>query len=383
MDTGKAGRMEFIQGARGIAALLVVLWHASRYLGPYGTGVGANFAPGGVFGVDLFFLVSGFIMVVTTRDNDGSLRYFGLFLTKRFSRIWPPYAIASVVMVLVFDRERLADATYDLLKALVFLPLGGGGAAPPTFGAPPLSVGWTLNYEAYFYAIFAIALCFGRLSGRALSTWIALTLVALPLLRTSIPSIQHALVPEYRSPYVNYLDLVSSPLITLFMVGVGIGHLYLSKMVISNKFIATLLVFVSLAAVVYQMSGKIYFRHGLIGAGISLIPAFAIICIASKTIQISCPKWLLWIGGMSYSLYLWHPMVQQLFDVICRAVGRPEFISGISPFIVTTLLSVMAASVSHRYLEVKLSDTIRHFLVEGIWRLTNAKRALDAAAPRA
>jgi len=82
--------MNFIQGFRGLAALLVVLWHASRYLGPYGTGLGGKlFLPAGTMGVDLFFIISGFIMFHTTRDSDGSAQYCVAFLIKRFPASFP------------------------------------------------------------------------------------------------------------------------------------------------------------------------------------------------------------------------------------------------------------------------------------------------------
>ena len=59
-----------IQALRGIAALAVLLWHASVRVDP--VTLAAFMQPGSVMGVDLFFLVSGFIMVHTTRDGDGS-----------------------------------------------------------------------------------------------------------------------------------------------------------------------------------------------------------------------------------------------------------------------------------------------------------------------
>src|SRR5580698_6702501 len=72
MSEHSSAKIDAIQAMRGIAALVVVCWHASRYFAPYGSGwSGGLLSPGGPMGVDLFFLISGFIMVVTTRTSEG------------------------------------------------------------------------------------------------------------------------------------------------------------------------------------------------------------------------------------------------------------------------------------------------------------------------
>lgn len=99
--------LEFVQAFRGIAALLVVLWHASIFLGPYGTGLGGRlFGSGGSMGVDLFFLISGFIMVHTTRGSDGSWRDAAVFAIKRAARIWPVWIVAAALFVLCKPEPR-------------------------------------------------------------------------------------------------------------------------------------------------------------------------------------------------------------------------------------------------------------------------------------
>jgi exopolysaccharide production protein ExoZ len=96
-----AKSIPFIQAFRGIAALQVVLWHASCYLTPCGTGIGELlFHSGASMGVSLFFIISGFIMVHVTADH-GSVRYFSEFLIKRAARIWPAWAFALVVYLAV------------------------------------------------------------------------------------------------------------------------------------------------------------------------------------------------------------------------------------------------------------------------------------------
>src|ERR1041385_6447525 len=96
--------LDWLQALRGIAALLVVFTHARYYLSktPSWDMAEALFRPG-AFGVDLFFLISGFIMVYTTTDADGSFGYSVRFWIKRISRIWPVYVVLAIIGVQAFN----------------------------------------------------------------------------------------------------------------------------------------------------------------------------------------------------------------------------------------------------------------------------------------
>ena len=133
-----------LQQLRAVAALGVVLFHASE-LG------GMPFLPG-AFGVDLFFVLSGFLMVAITGD---AVRP-GAFLIARVRRIVPLYWLATLVVAAgLFVAGRPLDLQ-RLASALAFLPQGNAG--PTAMGLPLLAPGWSLNYEMGFYALFAAAL---------------------------------------------------------------------------------------------------------------------------------------------------------------------------------------------------------------------------------
>lgn len=113
------GSIDSVQAHRGIAALAVVLWHASRYLGPYGSGIGGTlFAPGAAMGVDLFFLISGFIMFHTTRHGDGSWRDVADFAIKRDAHLAGLEHRARVLSRAAHRRERVRQPWQgDLARA--------------------------------------------------------------------------------------------------------------------------------------------------------------------------------------------------------------------------------------------------------------------------
>ncbi len=140
-----------IHALRGLAAMLVVFCHANVWAErhPWSIATGAN-------GVDLFFVISGFIMVFTTRLPTVTAP---LFVQHRLIRVVPLYwLITLLVFCLVAVMPALFKGTRadfgELLLSLAFIPFmkSSGIAQPMVF------VGWTLNYEMFFYALFACGL---------------------------------------------------------------------------------------------------------------------------------------------------------------------------------------------------------------------------------
>ena len=153
-------RLQWIQILRAAAACSVVAHHVLYYA--IARGLIAGDKNGSVFeaGVDLFFVISGFIMmVVTDPDRAGELSA-ARFCKSRFARIIPLYWIYTILLAAVCFVEpllfRSVTVTAEVLWHSFFLvPLRDGDAV-----APVLRVGWTLVYEAWFYAFIAATLRF-------------------------------------------------------------------------------------------------------------------------------------------------------------------------------------------------------------------------------
>ncbi len=167
-------KLQTIQALRGLAALLVVIYHTRSLEGLSITGLGASESPlvGGLFengyaGVDLFFVISGFIMVWVTQGQPAHFRTSLEFLFARIGRIYPIWwAFAGIMtgyMVLAHGLNpngggwdvisRGAPLTPYLLNSFFLLP-------QPDF--PVLGVGWTLIHEVYFYVVFTLILLLSR-----------------------------------------------------------------------------------------------------------------------------------------------------------------------------------------------------------------------------
>lgn len=97
------GRLEWVQGLRAFAVLLVLFSHLFRIEEKYATQtVLPDFVLAGVSGVDLFFVISGFIMVVVTEKSRAGLRRAAQFIYRRLLRIYPVYWFYTSLVLVVY-----------------------------------------------------------------------------------------------------------------------------------------------------------------------------------------------------------------------------------------------------------------------------------------
>ncbi|MEI7432578.1 MAG: acyltransferase, partial [Betaproteobacteria bacterium] len=141
-------QLKTLQILRAIAATSVVYYHVKCL---------PNF---GSFGVDIFFVISGFVMSLIVANGESTTR----FAINRVARIVPLYwLLTSAVLVLTLFYPALFDSTtadfYNYLKSLFFIPYYKESG----YLHPMLTMGWSLNYEMFFYAcIWLSVIAFGR-----------------------------------------------------------------------------------------------------------------------------------------------------------------------------------------------------------------------------
>jgi len=166
-------QLDAIQACRGIAALLVVAFHLTGLSEKH---LGASFAGGwfgfGWSGVDLFFVLSGFIIFyVHGRDIGRPARLRG-YAWRRFARIYPLYAILTLAVLPVYllgAGEAMKRDPGVIARSLLLLP-------QPFGVSPVITVGWSLNVEALFYVVFGLLIALPRRPARILfASWMALS----------------------------------------------------------------------------------------------------------------------------------------------------------------------------------------------------------------
>ena len=171
-----AGKLQSLEMLRAAAAILVVLFHTQFIFGvrighiPFGNFFGAGFR-----GVDLFFVLSGFIIAYVHGGDVGRPERLPNYLFNRLARIYPAVWIMTILAIAVYasgfgDPDKTAKLAPQAMLASVLLL--------PQHGEALVNVTWTLTYEIFFYAVFAVAIV-SRLAGLAiLLVWQVATVAA-------------------------------------------------------------------------------------------------------------------------------------------------------------------------------------------------------------
>lgn len=169
-------RLESIQALRAVAAIGVVFTHAITRISmtfPKGESEFLFAGPRGQLtvgdaGVDLFFVISGFIMLHVHRNDFEKPGAPVNFMARRLVRIVPIYwLLTTIALLFLIFAPQLFKTHYKeidpawIIGSYFFLPISPPGSTV----SPLVGVGWTLNYEMFFYAVFAVMLLLPRQRG--------------------------------------------------------------------------------------------------------------------------------------------------------------------------------------------------------------------------
>jgi exopolysaccharide production protein ExoZ len=274
-----------VQALRAIAALAVVLCHFDE-IRAWFSGLKTYPLDQLSSGVDLFFVISGFVMVYSSGDLFAAKGGWFMFFTRRVARIAPPYWLAMTAAIPLMS---LPDDWGALLGSYLFFPFHAeSGNIAPIYG-----VGWTLNFEMYFYALFSAALFLRR--GAAVT--------ALCFVFCAIVLLGYWLQPTWAP-----LQFWSDPIILEFVFGMMLALLYVRG--------ASLPVPLRICLVVAGVAMIAFFDARIPPSGYRVvqwgIPAAMIFAgtVLGKEInfgQLSAPVKML--GNASYALYLTHPLM--------------------------------------------------------------------------
>ncbi|MCB1330462.1 MAG: acyltransferase, partial [Maritimibacter sp.] len=282
----RSGTVQTVQFLRFVAAGMVLIAHASFYVSTRTDPdfpVMSQFA-GGVF---LFFVISGFIMTVTsnrTVGSEGSVRYFVL---SRLIRIVPLYwavNAAKLLGLLVVPGMIAANPTAsNVVLSLLFLPARNADGIVEAF----YGVGWSLNFEMAFYALFALALML-RVRPAYLAIPVLLAGAAL------------SLASDDSWPAFHFL---LSPILLNFIWGILIGEWYLAGRQLP-PLVATSLIVLGTTTLFLPFGALEPAKHLMLHFGAIVLGFVALEPILGQRL----PRLLTFFGDASYSLYLTHPM---------------------------------------------------------------------------
>ena len=339
-------RLDGIEQMRGLAALGVIVAHAVDTSANLGAGVEGKFLAAfpvandfGTCGVDLFFVISGFVMAYSISQAPSISA--GRFAWRRFKRIVPAFWLASLGFILF--REALGDpiASQASLTSLTIVPVTGQGA----YIFPALFVGWTLAFEICFYLMITIVL-----AARCKSASVA----ALALV------VAAALLGIAWRPAPMAARFLVNPIYFEFACGI-VGQLLFRRGLYGSRARRALIALLGCFLVIFffhpvdlgismhpiaVIDGDLSLKRSLIFG-----PAFMLLLLGSiepGRVTSRFGRAMLLIGRASYSLYLTHLFVMVATEHAGLGGWRPNVY-----VLVTALVagSVLLGVLVHRFVE--------------------------------
>jgi exopolysaccharide production protein ExoZ len=361
-------RLLSLQILRFVAATLVVLAHIGDRLDGFASrySVDVNFVNfSGRLGVEIFFIISGFIMGYISIEKFGAKKAPVTFLAERAMRIVPMYWICLAFM-LFWDQiaTTIGSATLqpdyfiNAVKSFAFIPyLNEVGSHRPILGQ-----GWTLNYEMFFYALFAASLFFARRIGIPL---LAIMFIVLSCL--------HYLVDL---PVI--MQIWTDPIILLFLVG------FLLAIVRSKMNRLTKLPGQALVCLLPIFAYTAIWSDG--GAPPMAGPISAFFCVAicvlfrgetggSRVANIAAH-----LGDASYSLYLTHGFVLLFTGIFWRKAFGGEHLWIYTGTVV--VLSFIVAHFAYKLLERPASQYLRSRISSRLLKPSSVDSTLKCITPK-
>lgn len=362
MPITQSNRRTDIQGLRAVAVLLVIIFHAGLPL------------PGGFAGVDVFFVISGFVitsMLLTELESGQGLNLKQFYL-RRIRRLLPALATTSIstAIVAVFANPigTQVTAAFTGIATSLFVANGYLYRSAPGYFAPgaefnPMLHTWSLSVEEQFYFVFPLVLLLGwRLAGpRAQSNTSRRTAAVLIFAMLSLSfwiscemSYRHALLPGISAP-AQFAFYASPTRAWEFAAGalLALSGAWLQRLSASAALTAGTVGLAMMAWSALAIDGHMRFP-----GWVAWVPVVAtLLMIVGGGAK---PNWIslllssraaIWIGDRSYGWYLWH----WPFVVFARAL----FPHSASAIVIGSALSIVPAWASYRFIETPIRSAKR------------------------
>jgi exopolysaccharide production protein ExoZ len=341
-----------IQYLRATAALMVVLHHSLEQIPAYAALLDIHHLGGSRLrnGVDLFFVISGFIMVLTSsRASPGD------FAMRRIIRIVPLYWLLTTALLVALSwmpylfNNTVATLPYAI-KSFLFIPYPNPGQNGLPY--PILVPGWSLNLEMFFYAIFALMLFLPARSRLIVTAGIFICVVACAPLLSDMP-------------YGREIEFYGNFKLFEFLFGMAIAQWYVKGLPAIPVPVAGCLALGGLAALFLELPGFQFEPGNLVGvltevALPAVVVVFAVLCL-EPWLRKRPAKFLAYLGDASYSMYLSHIFMLGAARFIWIKLGfdRVAMTNFMAFEILGMGISIVGAVIVYRCLELPLHNGIQ------------------------
>ncbi|MCL0740574.1 acyltransferase, partial [Klebsiella pneumoniae] len=275
----------------------------------------------GIFGVDLFFVLSGYLMTITYRKNRTGYQ----FIKSRILRIYPPYLVLSLPLI-IFSYFYKNISASDIFHNITLLPTIHGNYDRINF------VCWTLTYELYFYIVFSLCMyIFKGARNVILST--SFTMLVLFFLAGGV----NGGLAGWKDNSIHHM--IGNYLILDFILGSLIGLAYNGYTYKKNAFpilLSIAIIITSCTIIGHIHLPEPYNNYQLITFLTSGIPACVVIYITSKVSvdKIPLKKALIYIGTASYSIYLTHLYAVFAFSKLTHNNAPEKFLCFVTSIVI-------------------------------------------------
>ncbi|BCI60208.1 acyltransferase family protein [Solibaculum mannosilyticum] len=337
----RIGKIESIQGVRGICAIIVLLSHI-------------NCMPvSGAMGVAFFFMISGFVMMLST-ENSSTIKAKDYFL-KRIIRLVPLYWLLTLFVYVLatinpgWFKNTIAEIPY-LLKSFFFVPYE---YSTIVHDGPLLRNGWTINVEVLFYILFFLSMKIKHQYRGAICSGIIIVFVGIQSI-FQIPS-------PFMRGWFSFSTLYFAVGMMVFMLWKTLSqHRQFSfhRIIEVLKFPVLSVLFLLLSLV---------YREGALGL---IVCALVFTAIVLTNHNGHYQRGFLFLGDISFSVYLIHPFVVLGVSRLIYPLEELN-LTTILISIVCIILSVLAGSVSWFIVEKHFTNFLKHKLFKPSYQETD------------
>jgi exopolysaccharide production protein ExoZ len=318
------GRLDWVELGRGLAALLVVMVHASSMMKET------------QYSGKIFFVLSGFIILYVHFNDIGRPKRALRYGWRRVARIFPTYWIVfglTLLLNLVLQNDKAPVNGPWLVQQLSLWP------GQDTWLGPA----WTLRFELLFYGIFSILLLQRKIGLGVLAAWFVLILAL---------SLQRGNIQEKENIY-SFVYILTSPYNFNFFFGMALA--YATRTGKGLKALTAIFAVLGAAFIAWSL------RHGIDWNSFIRYPGCGVVCatLLGLLLMINNSSWKLhrvftWLGSISFSLYLSHLMFMGYFLAVLARLGLYSHIPEPLIFLGQIAVAIICASIVFRLLETPI-----------------------------
>ncbi|MEM9808690.1 MAG: acyltransferase [Cyanobacteria bacterium P01_D01_bin.56] len=354
----KMQQLELLACLRGIAALLIVAFHATELFRlKFGQPFLRSLFEFGDSGVDFFFVLSGFFLALSSFKYIGRQHTAGEFLIKRCVRIYPFYWLVSIGIIPVYFLMPSFGKGHEtevgvIIKSLLLIPQSH---------APIVSVAWFLSHLVFFYFIFTAVILLPRVFTNVVFAGLSLTVFFRVV--DVIPGLQLGETSHY------LIDFVFSFYNLEFAAGCLLGVFFKRMQLRASLSLLMLLV----GCLTFMVAGlldvyilqtsanasSLSHYYEFVAYGLSSVLIVGGAAFLEKCRRVSIHQWFVALGAASFSIYLTHYPILSIMTKGIQVMGISGTGFRTAGMVLACVMAVLVGCIVHFYIENKLVALFR------------------------